>query len=178
MKEVKSSVFSYPIGHIRRRVVPTSCAISHAGEPNFFKQNNSDEYTHYRSQFKKTMNYQDTDKQRPASPNRRHKPHPVEVCHLQRVRNGIVCDVRSKEPISSSDKDILGISKSSSSTEWTSWTNSVYKAYDRKDLINQAICNERRHAAIGIVPKCISKCELKGHAANNDHWLPGKYDYI
>ena len=178
MKQVKSRVFVRPIGHIKRHVIPTSTAISHVGEPSFFQQNSHDEHSHYRTEFKKKMNNQSCEMQRPSSPNRRNKPHPVEVYHLQRLRSGLVCDVRSKLPLNSLDRNILGISKVTSNTESTSWTKSVYKQYDTKTLMKATECDRPKFPAIGIVPKCLTK-KLNDHVRygivnKEDHWLPGK----
>ena len=177
MKEGKCAQFMRPIGHIRRRNVPTNCVISHSDEPNIFQESSVDECTHYRTQFSRKESCQGTEKQAPSSPSRRNKPHPVEVCHLQRLRSGIVCDVRSKSPATSLEKDILGMTRTSSSKDSTSWTKTVYKAHDREHLANQSPCSNSQYPAIGILPQCELKNCSKAGDSNIDHWLPGMHGF-
>ena len=164
-----------PISHIRRRNVPTNCAISHSDEPSIFQKSNVDECTQYRTQFSRKESCRGAEKQTPSSPSRRNKPHPVEVCHLQRLRSGIVCDVRSKSPVTSLEKDILGTTRTSSSKDSTSWTKTVYKAHDREHLANQSPCNNYQYPAIGILPQCELNDRAKDGDSNIDHWLPGMH---
>lgn len=174
MKETKSRLFVRPIGHIKRHLVPTSSAISHINEPSFFQQNDQHEHSHYRTEFKMKTNDGSIGRQRLSSPNRRNKPHPVEVYHLQRLRSGLVCDVRTKLPINSLNNNILGISPLSPSSELSSWTKTVYKAYDWKALAHVAESKIRRFPAIGIVPTCLMTSKTSDDAMKKeDHWLPG-----
>ena len=163
-----------PVRHINRRFLPVNTAISHFDEPNAFQVNDPDEYTSYRSQFARKIFHQGFEPRRVSSPTRRNRPHPTEVRHLKRIRS-FVCDVRSKLPANASERNILGISRNSSRSDPTTWTRKVYTTYDRK-MYKSTV--RRRCPAMGIVPGCMSRSELKdtriNGPANKDHWLPGK----
>ena len=179
MQQAKSRVFVRPIGHIKRNRVQTSAAISHSDEPSFFQKIQNDEQSHYRAEFKLKSN-NSAGVRRPASPNRRNKPHPVQVYHLRRLRSGLVCDVRSKIPKEAMERNVIGISPLGSSAEARSWTKTVYKPYDIRSTFQGAKLHEntRKFPAIGIIPTCFSQkkqecAEKFDEGVRDDHWLPG-----
>ena len=175
MKEVKSRVFTGPIGHIKRRVIPTSVSISHSGEPSFFQECDRNEQSHYRAEFKRKSNDNAAERQRPSSPSRRHKPHSVEVYHLHRLQSGLVCNVRSKLPRNSSNNNIFGFPSYSPTEEPASWTKTVYKPIDVRRAFDAADLKEHRFPAIGIVPRCEVTKYTKNDIAKEDPLLPGSY---
>ena len=190
LKGNKSREFVHPIHHIRRLKLQTSPAISHIGEPTYFQAIKHDKLSHYRTEF--GPKNQNSNGQRPTSPNRRNNPHPKEVYHLKRLRSGLVCDVRTKSAEAerekvTADTDILGISKrphhSAKEVQFHSWTKSVYLPYDiDKNFQGAKIArSSRQFPAIGIVPTTFLKRpsykpqEQPDSILNDDHWLPGEF---
>ena len=174
LERPKSREFVYPIGHIHRHLVQTSPSISHEDEPTYFEQMAKEEQSHYRTEFKyRPCGAADL---RCTSPHRRHKPQPLELFHIKRLRSGLACDVRSKLSHRKKDINLLGISKSAPSTEVSSWTRDVHRAFDVPTTKNQAYLPPTGpRKPICIVPACsmTSTVDGKDTPQKIDHWLPG-----
>eukprot|EP00794_Sanderia_malayensis_P010959 gene10959-12120_t len=166
MKQIKSREFMKPIGHLKRRFVPTSAAISHMNEPTFFQNFKREEHSHYRKEFQPKP-LSSTAQLRVTSPNRRNKPHPVQVYHLQRLRSGLVCDVRTKHQEQKESKE----------ASVNSWTKTAYPPYKIEQIIKRSLprCEKSKLPAIGIVPGAVFVVSSgENNKSIDEHWLPGR----